>query len=817
MIVKPVRIVGCAHRSHSMSGAYSECTQWGSVRGRRAALSDRTLVFFDSFTRAAGDVELFHAEVGESVFTSAGIGTILSLFSFGECEGVEVRLMARARTLATPRPYHGAAELLLTHCFAIMPLAMIEGPCDVTSMASYVGAQNFDEDRFYISAADFATKEGAPVHAPTYLAAEELPSELQAAVELQVPGSDPSLLAAYLDMCLSQRDAPIWEPVVHLFTTESLRALRELPSLLRLWSGEGAREPCSYELPLAEALTAKAYQSLTPARASGNSRSPSKRVASPVRRLTRSTRASGSPRKRLIVEETDDELEGSEDHSSSDEELRDSGTSPMRRSRRIPRVQRDKKKLLQQRIDDMTQERATVLGSKRSRVIEDDEEEVAVPLDAVDGTPSPKKVTKLGEMSWMEQVEQGMQPDGLELQEVPRLSRRSPRKASGKVEGSLRAGELIRELKQRKSPVRVKLKQSLLPVIRVKEDGSVSEEDEELFEPVRSSGVTKSRLRKRKRAIPSKRVSDLLFDSDDEPLAPKQTTLEFVGSASCLDSENSLDGFIVEDGDIEESAASSGGEEDKGVEELREGDTDKRRGGSVSPAKYGRGPFPDDDSFEVRQVFTLKQAMGVYVQYLATCILDPEFAEDLRQQPKEGYYTPAKDKIEHAIRYRKNSLVSSQAWHVSFRKSMQKHSEYRAWARPSNIDCEACGRSGHTATYDVSLEGLVYDSEALWDARLSPYDLVALFESGAGHEEDPPQFKLGKHCKFRTRLWHQLHHYKFNVIMKIRRRLKALSELDPCDALKAVIDDDRFIMQQFDTLLTLINDCDSFGTEDGKR
>ena len=111
-----------------MSEAADDSTLWGAERGARVEVGDCTLVFYHSFTRAAGDVELFHVELGDTIFTAQGIGIVLSLFSFGDREGVEVRLMARARALATPRPYHGAAELLLTNCFAIMPLSMVEGP-----------------------------------------------------------------------------------------------------------------------------------------------------------------------------------------------------------------------------------------------------------------------------------------------------------------------------------------------------------------------------------------------------------------------------------------------------------------------------------------------------------------------------------------------------------------------------------------------------------------------------------------------------------------------------------------------------------------
>ena len=80
---------------------------------------------------------------------------------------------------------------------------------------------------------------------------------------------------------------------------------------------------------------------------------------------------------------------------------------------------------------------------------------------------------------------------------------------------------------------------------------------------------------------------------------------------------------------------------------------------------------------------------------------------------------------------------------------------------------------------------------------------------------ESPVYRMGKHCKTRTKLWHQLHHYKYAIIMKVRDKLATLKIDDAAAAVEEVLQSERWIEQLYTRLLTLINDADSYGTTDG--
>ena len=65
------------------------------------------------------------------------------------------------------------------------------------------------------------------------------------------------------------------------------------------------------------------------------------------------------------------------------------------------------------------------------------------------------------------------------------------------------------------------------------------------------------------------------------------------------------------------------------------------------------------------------------------------------------------------------------------------------------------------------LSGVPYDSEALWNGTLSPLEYLALEHpknQESADQDDRPLFQLGSHCHKRAALFHQLAHYKADLI-----------------------------------------------------
>ncbi len=111
---------------------------------------------------------------------------------------------------------------------------------------------------------------------------------------------------------------------------------------------------------------------------------------------------------------------------------------------------------------------------------------------------------------------------------------------------------------------------------------------------------------------------------------------------------------------------------------------------------------------------SLRDAFEIYLQYAISCYLDKEFMRDTASHP-EDYFTPAIRKVEDSITGRKEFLLRSAIWEYEFKRDLEQYPMYRSWTRSAMMDeCEACQRMNHPASFEVSLEGIYYNSENLW-------------------------------------------------------------------------------------------------------
>ncbi len=84
----------------------------------------------------------------------------------------------------------------------------------------------------------------------------------------------------------------------------------------------------------------------------------------------------------------------------------------------------------------------------------------------------------------------------------------------------------------------------------------------------------------------------------------------------------------------------------------------------------------------------------------------------------------------------------------------------------------------HNASFVVTLTGIEYDSDALWNGELSPIQFLvreradekALNDTNPDSDSKPTptvDFRIGSHCHKRAQLYHRLAHFKANLLIQI--------------------------------------------------
>jgi hypothetical protein len=215
-------------------------------------------------------------------------------------------------------------------------------------------------------------------------------------------------------------------------------------------------------------------------------------------------------------------------------------------------------------------------------------------------------------------------------------------------------------------------------------------------------------------------------------------------------SDSSLEGFIVKDGEAEEMFGS--------LESLEEEEEEEEPDGSAVETSSAL----EKDELDAKKAvlgmkrYSWKNGFYVYVQWVLSCVL-----EDSMVEVDKDYFGPAVRMMEDAVLSRKELMLRSSVWSEKFKKDLETYPDYRSWSRGSSLgrDCEACHRSNHPASHEVTLEGSFYDPAC---------PIAALRE---GKETKPAVYRLGRFCHQRTFLFHQLHHWKYHLFQKIMVRL----------------------------------------------
>jgi hypothetical protein len=271
--------------------------------------------------------------------------------------------------------------------------------------------------------------------------------------------------------------------------------------------------------------------------------------------------------------------------------------------------------------------------------------------------------------------------------------------------------------------------------------------------------------------------------------------------------------FIVEDGVELSQYESQALPIDAVAEDEEEGSARDEAASQSSVKDFADKLVKEGETKFLSTTFKMSDAFKIFIQYLISCMLDPNFAAEVERK-QDDYFRPAVRKIHDDLFSKKEVIIRSSAWNAYFKSNLDRLPVFRSYkmSHPDG-ECDACKRSMHTASWQVVLEGVPYDATSYWK------DGPTAANPNPQREPEQYTYNLGRFCHKRTELFHRLHHYKIRLNEQIMEKMNSLpSSLSENEVIDTVLDDQLWINKMWKQFQGLREDALEFGTkgsEDG--
>lgn len=156
-----------------------------------------------------------------------------------------------------------------------------------------------------------------------------------------------------------------------------------------------------------------------------------------------------------------------------------------------------------------------------------------------------------------------------------------------------------------------------------------------------------------------------------------------------------------------------------------------------------------------------QSAFGVFVQYLLSCILDPDFRPMLSASQDDNYFVPAIKVIERKLNTVTKGVMQSDLWKDPLLTDLDQLPLFRTVAEDVatvNAKCQACNRSHKNSGVRIMLSGVRYSTRKFRE--------TLEYQSGDPDFDNQPTdavYVIGHSCQKRTQHYHMLVHYRFNL------------------------------------------------------
>ncbi|XP_065688248.2 coiled-coil domain-containing protein 82 [Patagioenas fasciata] len=156
------------------------------------------------------------------------------------------------------------------------------------------------------------------------------------------------------------------------------------------------------------------------------------------------------------------------------------------------------------------------------------------------------------------------------------------------------------------------------------------------------------------------------------------------------------------------------------------------------------------------------------------------------------------------IQPRLDNLISTSRWKDRYRERVDCYPDVRIIMKnPKNMSCHACGLTRY-CKFDVLLSGKLYNSSTL--------------EADDFMSDDKQVLKVGVVCADRTRVYHNLKHFKYKLYVDCSSITESDGFVDEpvkdtVERLFSQLEDSGWIQKRYNDLEDCINDADSFQEE----
>ncbi|KAI1267284.1 hypothetical protein F5Y18DRAFT_379744 [Xylariaceae sp. FL1019] len=177
----------------------------------------------------------------------------------------------------------------------------------------------------------------------------------------------------------------------------------------------------------------------------------------------------------------------------------------------------------------------------------------------------------------------------------------------------------------------------------------------------------------------------------------------------------------------------------------------------------------------------LKEQFPHVVEWLVHNKINPAF------ERKDAVYTNAWRKLNDEVQGLANSKFTSSAWRIDFARALRYRPKLEAYetrgTRTLPENCEACGRSGHPATWEIEFSGTPYHKDTLQEVESEDDDKsdandgdsdgnASVDTQGMPLPRQGKRWNVGAVCSSNAETAHSLIHWKHALMEWVDQRLE---------------------------------------------
>ncbi|DAZ96289.1 TPA: LOW QUALITY PROTEIN: hypothetical protein N0F65_008322 [Lagenidium giganteum] len=208
-----------------------------------------------------------------------------------------------------------------------------------------------------------------------------------------------------------------------------------------------------------------------------------------------------------------------------------------------------------------------------------------------------------------------------------------------------------------------------------------------------------------------------------------------------------------------------------------------------------------------------KEWFDIYIQYIERAIAERDLDTQMRRRPnvpQHVLFNQAMHHIERPLCARRDTVRGSVPWPAPLLDNLKRATKFSWSRRDPTVDCQACNRRNHAASYVVRLGGIAVDATGLyrdmWMMRLRKD--IAEGDAACG------SFNLGSTCFARVLAYWQLLHAKHFWVALVDSQMIAGSGRDS----RRIPEKQRkaFIGAEYGRFQRLLRAVDTFEATDAK-